>query len=114
MSPVSMKYYYPDFIFENLKDSPNLFGDSVEVNIFVDTSHAGDKLYRKPVTDILIYFGDTLIEYISRSQESVAISTFLSEYISLKFAVEDAQGMRLLLRSTGVPSKSPIKLYRDS
>ena len=82
--PGSMKYYYQDSIFEDLLNAPHPFGFSVEVNIFVDASHADDKLDRKSVTGILIYVGDMLIKSISRRQRSVATSTFSSDFLALK------------------------------
>ena len=91
-----MKDYYQDSVFDDLLDAPNPFGFSVEVNIFVDASHAGNKLDRKSVTGILFYVGDMLIKSISRRQKSVATSTFI-RMLALKTAVEEAQGIRLLL-----------------
>ena len=76
MYPGRMKDYYPDSAFEDLKDPQEPMGDSVEVNIFVDASHADDKLDRKSVTGILVYVGDMLIKSISKRQKSVATSTF--------------------------------------
>ena len=114
MYPGSMKDYYPDSTFEDLKDPPEPMGDSVEVNIFVDASHADDKLDRKSVTGILVYVGDMMIKSVSKRQKSVATSTFASEFLALKSAVEEAQSMRLLLQSIGVPIKGPINIHSDS
>ena len=97
-----------------MKDPPEPKGDSVEVNIFVDASHADDKLDRKSVTGILVYVGDMLIKSVSKRQKSVATSTFASEFLALKSAVEEAQSMRLLLQSIGVPIKGPINIHSDS
>ena len=109
-----MKDYYRDSIFEDLTEVPNPLGFSVEVNIFVDASHTDDKLDRKLVKGILIYVGDMLIKSISRRQKSVATSTFLSEFLVLQTAVEEAKSMRLLLQSIGVPIKGPINIHSDS
>ena len=114
MYPGNMKDYYPDSVFEDLKDPPEPMGDSAEVNIFVDASHADDKLDRKSVTGMLVYVGDMLIKSVSKRQKSVATSTFSSEFLALKSAVEEAQSMRLLLQSLGVPIKGPIKIHCDS
>ena len=71
-----MKDYYPDSTFEDLKDAPDPKSDPVEVNIFVDASHADDKIDRKSVTGMMVYIGDMLIKSVSRRQKSVATSTF--------------------------------------
>ena len=109
-----MKDYYQDSIFEDMKCPPPLKGEPVEVNIFVDASHACDKLDRKSVTGIMVFIGDMLIKSISKRQKSVATSTFSSEFLALKSAVEEAQGIKLLLQSIGVPQKGPINIHSDS
>ena len=112
--PGDIRDYYQDSIFEDLKNTPEAKGEPVEVNIFVDASHADDQLDRKLVTGILVYIGDMLIKSISRRQKCVATSTFSSEFLALKTAVEEAQGIRLLLQSIGVPLKGPINIHSDS
>ena len=109
-----MKDYYKDSEFEDLQNAPKPLGDKVEVNIFVDASHANDKIDRKSVTGILIYVGDMLIKSVSRRQKSVATSTFSSEYLALKTVVKEAQSIWLLLQSIGVPIKGTINIHSDS
>ena len=109
-----MKDYYKDLEFKDLPEVPNPLGDRVEVNIFVDASHADNKLNRKSVTGILIYGGDMLVKSISRRQNSVDTSTFSSEYLALKTVVEEVQGMRLLVQSIVVPSKGTTNVHSDS
>ena len=112
--PGNMKDYYPDSKFEDISDPPTPMGDPVEVNIFVDASHADDKLDRKSVTGMLVYIGDMLIKSVSKRQKSIATSTFSSELLALKTAVEESQGIRLLLQSIGVPIKGSINIHSDS
>ena len=112
--PGDMKNYYPDFKFEELSDPPEPKGDPVEANIFVDASHAKDKLDRKSVTGMLVYIGDMLINSVNKRQKSVAIITFSSEYLALKTAVEEARGISILLQSIWVPCKGPINIHSHS
>ena len=42
------------------------------------------------------------------------MSTFSSELLALRTAVEESQGMWLLLQSIGVPIKCPIAIHSDS
>ena len=63
---------------------------------------------------ILIYIGDMLVKSISRHHKSVVTSTCLSEVLAIKSAVEEVQGMRLLLQSIGVPIKGPINIHSNS
>ena len=109
-----MKDYYQDSTFESLKGHPPLLGPAIEINIFVDASHADDLLDRKSVTCIMIYIGDILIKSVSKHQKCIATSTFSSEFLALKTAVEEAHSLSLLMQSIGVPLKGPINIHCDS
>ena len=72
--PGYMKEYYPDSTFEDLAEAPPPMGPEVEVNIFVDASHADDKSDRKSVTGVFVYVRDMMVKSISKRQKSVATS----------------------------------------
>ena len=55
-----------------------------------------------------------LIKSVSKRQKSIATSTISSELLALKTAVEESQGIRLLLQSIGVPIKGSINIHSDS
>ena len=80
----------------------------------MDASHADELLDRKSVTGIMIYIGDMLIKSVSKRQKCVATSTFSSEFLALKSAVEEAHSLYLLLQSIGVPIRVPINIHSDS
>lgn len=80
----------------------------------MDASHADELLDCKSVTDIMIYIGDILIKSVSKCQKCVATSTFSSETLTLKTAVEEAHSLYLLLQSIGVPLRGPINIHCDS
>ena len=80
----------------------------------MDASHADDKLDRKSVTGIMIYIGDMLIKSVSKRQKCVATSSFSSEFLALKSAIEEAQSIKLLLQSIGVPLRGAINIHSDS
>ena len=91
-----------------------LLGPHVKINIFVDASHADELLDRKSVTGIMIYIGAMLIKSVSKNQKCVATSTFSSEFLALKSAVEEAHSLYLLLQSIGVTLKDSINIHSDS
>ena len=80
----------------------------------MDASHADDLLDRNLVTGIMIYIGDMLIKYISKRQKFIATSTFLSAFMTVKSAIEEAQTITLLLQYIDVPLKGPINIHSDS
>ena len=112
--PGNMKDYYRDSEWYDLPNIPSPKGKPVEVNIFVDASHADDKKDRKSVTGYVIFIGDMPYKYQSKRQKHVATSTYSAEFVALKIAVEEAISLKYTLQSIGVPLKGPIKIHCDN
>ena len=95
-------------------DAPTPFGEPVEIHCFVDSSHASDVTSRKSQTGILIFLNRAPIFWYSKKQNCVESSTFGSEFIAMKTAVELIQALRLKLRWMGVPFDGPANVYCDN
>ena len=86
------------------------------IEIFCDSDFAGDPQDRKSTTGIIVkMYGDT-INWITRKQSSVAISSAEAEYLALSQAATEARGWRNLFRELGAfkPENSPILINCDS
>ena len=97
--------------------SPNMpkpRGKPLDMHVFVDSDHGGDKMTRRSQTGVLIFCNRAPIAWFSKRQNSVQNSTFGSEFCALKQAVEMIQGMRFKLRSFGVPVDGPCSVYCDN
>jgi hypothetical protein len=66
----------------------------VQLNVFCDASHARNKINRRSHTGILLYMNRAPILWYSKAQKTVETSTFGSEFVALRVAVELIKGMR--------------------
>ena len=62
----AMKEMYPDTVEDMPPNSPPPRGNPVEVNCFVDSDHAGDKVTRRSQTGILLYLNSAPIIWYSK------------------------------------------------
>ena len=74
-----MRRVYPDAQEEIPPNAPPPRGRSVQINCFVDASHADDKKTRRSQTGILIYCNMAPVIWYSKRQNTVESETFGSE-----------------------------------
>ena len=70
--------------------------------MFVDASHACDVVTRRSQTGILIFLNWAPIHWYSKRQSTVKASTFGSEYIAMKKAVEMIKALRYKSKTFGI------------
>ena len=109
-----MKKIYCDAIDEIPDNVPPPRGKSVQVNIYVDADHAGNKVTRRSQSGIMFFLNMALIAWESKKQNTVESSTFGSEYIALKLSLEKLIGLRYKLRMLGVPLDGPANVFGDN
>ena len=97
-----------------LPNAPEPRGRPLDLHVFVDSDHGGDKTTRRSQTGILIFCNRAPIAWVSKRQNSVHNSTFGSEFCALKHAVELIEGLRFKIRSFGVPIDGPSSIYCDN
>ena len=95
-------------------DAPPPRGKMVSMHCFVDADHASNKVTRKSQTGILIFINRAPISWYSKRQNTVESSTFGSEFIAMKTAVELLQALRYKLRWFGVPIDGPVNVFGDN
>ncbi len=93
---------------------PEPRGREVEITCFVDADHAGDKVTRKSQTGILTFINSAPIQWYSKRQNCVETSTFGSEFIAMKTAVEQIEALRYKLRMFGIPIAGPANVFCDN
>ena len=109
-----MKEFYPDAEESLPPNAPEPRGEPVQINLFVDADHAGNKVTRRSHTGILFFMNMAPIYWYSKRQNTVESSTFSSEFVALKTAVELVISMRYKLRMMGVPLDGPARLFCDN
>jgi hypothetical protein len=109
-----MRSQYPESIEERSERDPVPRGETLSLTVFVDSDHAHDKKTCRSITGLLGFIGCTPIMAKSKRQTSVESSTYGAEFSAARSATEYIIGMRLLLRSMGVPVKGPTVLLGDN
>jgi hypothetical protein len=106
--------YYPDAT-ESLPPSmPKPRGRSVVMTCFVDADHGGCKATGRSHSGIIIFVNRAPILWFSKRQNTVESSTFGSEFVALRIAVEMIEGLRYKLRMMGVEIDGPCTVLCDN
>ena len=82
---------------------PEPLGEGISISCFVDADHAGNKITRRSHTGIIIFVNSAPIVWYSKRQNTVESSTFGSELIALKQAVDMIEGLIYKIRMFGIP-----------
>lgn len=109
-----MKELYPDAEEDIPPDAPKPLGKSVQVNLFVDANHAGDTITRRSRTGIIIFLNMAPIIWVSQRQATVESSTFGSEFVAMRNAIEHVKSLRYKLRMFGIPIEGPAYVFGDN
>jgi hypothetical protein len=81
---------------------------------FCDADHAGNKVTCRSHTGILIFVNRAPILRFSKRQNTVETSTFGSEFIAARIAVELIEGLLYKLCMFGIPIDGPTNVYIDN
>ena len=100
---------------EELPDNmPAPHGLSMRMTVKVDADHAGESLTRRSRTGYLVFLNKAPIYWLSKKQTSCETSTFGSEFVAMKQAMEYVRGLRYKLRMFGIPVDEPAFVYGDN
>ena len=108
------KYFYRD---ESESLPPNIpphLCKVVVIRCFVDADHAGDRVTRRSRTRFIIFLNNVSIYWTSKKQNTCKTSTFGSELVATKTAIEYLRGLRYKLRMMGIPLSGPAYVYGDN
>jgi hypothetical protein len=95
-------------------NAPEPRGKSVMVSCFVAANHAGDRVTRRSHTGIIIFVNHAPIIWYSKQQNTVETSTFGSEFVAARIAVELIESLCYKLWLLGVPIDGPANMYCDN
>ena len=123
---------YPDIDFDTFNDGAkwkSFYGDvtksippnipdprrkAIDLRMWVDSDHAGDKMTRQSRTGYFIWLNTALINWLSKKQATIEGSVFGAEFVAMKTGVESLRGIRYKLRMMGVPLTGPTYVYGDN
>jgi hypothetical protein len=69
---------------------------------------------RRSQTRIILYVNKAPINWYSKRQNTVKSATFGSEFIALKTAIDQIDGLRYKLHMFGIPLDGPTKVFCDN
>ena len=110
----AMKDMYPDSREDMPLNAHAPLGLPLQVNCFVDSDHAGDRITRRSQTGIILYCNSAPIIWYSKRQNTVESSTFGSEFVALGVASELIVSLRYKLRMFGIPVDGPSNVFCDN
>ena len=93
---------------------PEPRGKKVSIHCFVDANHAGNVVTRRSHTGIIIFLNNSPIMWYSKRQNTVEASSFGSEFVAMRIAVEMVVALRYKLRMFGVPLDGPANVFCDN
>ena len=106
--------YYPDAAEPIPPNAPAPRGNAVTTTCFVDADHAGCRVTRHSQTGVLLFLQRAPIMWYSKRQNTVETSTFGSEFVAMKTAIEMIEAFRYKLRMMGIPLDGETNVFCDN
>jgi hypothetical protein len=78
------KPFYGDVKEAIPENAPTPRGKDVDLRLYVDADHAGEKLTRRSRTGYFIFLNSALVDWYSKRQSTIESSVFGSEFVALK------------------------------
>jgi len=100
---------YPDAKEDIVLNQPKPVGNSVRTWMMVDADHAHDLETRISVSGVLFFVNGNI-----KRQATIEISTYGSEIVAMKSAVEIAYEMRYKLKMLGIEIDGPTIIFGDN
>ena len=95
-------------------NAPEPRGKEIELRMFVDSDHAGDKLKRRSRSGFFIFINMAPIVWYSKKQPTIETSVFGAEFVAMKNGIETLRGLRYKLRMMGIEIDGPSYVYGDN
>ena len=105
---------YPDAKEQKIPKMPEPLGKPVTMTCFFDAAFAGDLLNRRSRTGIIIYLNKAPMLWFSKSQNTVETSTFSSELVAMRQAVDMIEALRYKVRMFGIPLEESTVVFGDN
>ena len=95
-------------------NAPKSRGKDVDLRIYVDSDHAGDKQTRRSRSGFFIYMNSSLIFWLSKKQSTIETSVFGSEFVAMKAGMETLRGLLYKSLMMGDEISGPSYIYGDN
>ncbi len=95
--------FYGDVQEAILHDMPKPLGKDLNVRMFCNSDHEGEKRTRRSRTGFFIFCNMALIDWISKKQATMETSVFGAEFVAMKHGIEKLRGLQYKLQMMGIP-----------
>jgi hypothetical protein len=106
--------FYPDAEEDIPYDMLTPVGGEATMTVYVDADHARDQVTRRSVTGIILLVNNTPLVWISKRQKTVESSTYGSELVAARVAIDLIIEMRYKFRMLGVNMEKETLLVGDN
>jgi Reverse transcriptase (RNA-dependent DNA polymerase) len=106
--------FYPDAEEDIPYDMLTPMGSEATMTVYVDADHARDQVTRRSVTGIILLVNNTPLVWISKRQKTVESSTYGSELVAARVAIDLIIEMRYKFRMLGVNMEKETLLVGDN
>ena len=106
--------FYPDAEEEIPDNIPPPMGELATLTVYVDADHARDKVTRRSVTGIMLLVNNTPLVWVSKRQKTVETSTYGSEMVAARIAIDLIIEMRYKFRMLGIKLEDKTMLVGDN
>ena len=93
---------------------PEPWGKEVDIHIFVNSNHAGDKVPHRSRSGFLMYVNTALVQWFSKKQSTWETSVFDAEFITMKQHIDALRDLRYKFRMMGIPISGHWCIYGDN
>ena len=94
--------FYPDAVEQIPEDMPIALGKKATITCYVNADHARDAVTQRSVTGIVLLINNTPMTWMSKRQVTVETSTYGSEMVASRIAVDLIIEFRYKLRMLGM------------
>ena len=96
------------------REIPDPVGPMIRMTIYKDADHAHEIVTRRSVTGILLFINNTPVKFVTKRQKTVETSTYGSELVAAKQAVELILEYRYKLRMMGANMEESALMLGDN
>jgi hypothetical protein len=108
------KEYYPGAQEQISPNAPEVRGQEIDLQMYVDSDHAGDQTNRRSRMGYIIYVNKAPVIWHSKKQTRVETSVFGAEFCAMTQGIERLRGLRYKLRMMGVQISGASYVYGDN
>ncbi len=95
-------------------NAPKPLGKPVDICLFIDSNHAGDKQTKRSQSSLSIYVNTAIIDWYSKSQSVIETGVFGAEFVAMKMGVGMLRGLRYTLRMMSIAIDGTTHICGDN